>query len=174
MEEWKQLENYSVYEVSNTGKIRSTNYKRSGKTIELKLSLNKNGYPQTMIKCDDGRYMSKPVHYFITLGWFGMRDDGNDVNHIDGNKQNNNITNLEYCTHQENCQHAVDSGLWKIKHGSTNGNSKLTESDVIAIRHHAANNGRYYGRKMLADKYGVSESHIKDIVTNRRDIWKYV
>lgn len=174
MEKWIKIENFSRYEVSNTGKIRSTNYKNSGKTKELKTSLNPTGYPCTMILKDDGKYVSRPIHYFITLGFYGQREKGIEVNHIDGIKTNNNIDNLEYCTRSENCQHACDTGLWKILHGSLNGNSKLIEQDVIEIREHAANNGRYYGRKMLAEKYNVSEAYIKDIVSKRRNIWKYV
>jgi hypothetical protein len=108
------------------------------------------------------------------LAFYGYREDGLTVNHKDGNKQNNSISNLEYCTRSENCLHAVRTGLWEIKHGSKNGNSKLTESDVIAIRKHANENGRYYGRKKLAEQYNVSEAHIKDIVTKRRNTWKYV
>ncbi len=174
MEKWTKLENYSRYEVSNTGKIRSTNYKNSGKTKELKPSLNPTGYPCTMLQNDDGKYISRPIHYFITLAFFGIRKPKYEVNHLDGDKTNNNINNLEYCTHSDNCQHAVDTGLWEVRNGSKNGNSKLTEQNVLEIREHAANNSRYYGRKMLADKYGVTESHIKAIVRNNGKLWKYV
>ena len=175
MEEiWKKIPSYSRYEASSKGRLRSTNYKNSGKTKVLKPATGKDGYPQTMLQRDDGKYLSKKVHWFVTLTFYGEREEGLTVDHIDGNKQNNDITNLEYVTRSVNCKRAVDNGLWEIKHGSKNGNSKLTESDVIAIREHASNNGRYYGRKMLAEKYGVSEAHIKDIVTKRRNVWKYV
>lgn len=174
MEKWITIQDYSGYEVSNLGQIRSINYKRTGTIRILKPTLNPQGYLCTMIKNDNGKYVSKPIHYFITLGFYGYREKGLTVNHKDGNKQNNSIDNLEYCTLSENCLHAVRTGLWEIKSGSKNGNSKLTEADVIAIREHAASNGRYYGRKQLAIKYGVSEAHIKDIVTNRRNIWKHV
>jgi hypothetical protein len=171
---WKKIKDFSLYEASENGEVRSTNYKRTGKERVLKPAINKKGYPCTMLLRDDGKYISKPIHYFVTLAFFGYRENGLTVNHIDGNKQNNSILNLEYCTRSENCLHAVRTGLWDIKHGSKNGNSKLTEKDVLEIREHAKNNGRYYGRKKLADKYNVSEAHIKDIVTNRRNIWKYV
>lgn len=52
--------------------------------------------------------------------------------------------------------------------------AKLTEHDIKSIRDHAKKSGRYYGRKELADKYGVSEGQIKDIVTRRRNIWPHV
>jgi hypothetical protein len=171
---WIKIKDFSLYEASEDGRIRSTNYKRTGLMKDLKPAINKQGYPATMLLRDDGKYCSKPIHYFITLAFYGYREDGLTVNHKDGNKQNNSISNLEYCTRSENCLHAVRTGLWEIKHGSKNGNSKLTESDVIAIRKHANENGRYYGRKKLAEQYNVSEAHIKDIVTKRRNTWKYV
>lgn len=74
-------------------------------------------------------------------------------------------------TISENIRHAYKNGLIKARRGSSNGNSKLSEQDVKDIRDHAKKSGRYYGRKKLAEKYGVSEAHIKDIVTKRRDIW---
>lgn len=170
---WTTIENFSNYMVSNTGLIKSLNYKRTGKEQVLIPSDN-GGYLQTMIKGDDSKYYSRKIHNLITLGFIGVKPKDYTVNHKDGNKLNNHINNLEYCTRSENCLHVVRTGLWDIKHGSKNGNSKLTEQDVLEIRNHAKNTGRYYGRKMLAEKYNVSEGHIKDIITNRRNIWKYV
>jgi hypothetical protein len=170
---WKTIKNFSGYMVSNTGLLKSLNYKRSGKEQILKPSDN-GGYLQTMIKGDDGKYYSRKIHNLITLGFIGVKPKDYTVNHKDGNKLNNHIDNLEYCTLSENCLHAVQTGLWEIKHGSKNGNSKLTEQDVLDIRTHVKNSGRYYGRKALAEKYGVSEAHIKDIISKRRNIWKYV
>jgi hypothetical protein len=173
--QWKTIKGFSNYEASNTGLIRSLDYKRSGKVQILKPAKSKDGYLKTMLKSDDSKYHSKPIHYFITLAFFGEREKGLEVNHIDGNKDNNNIKNLEYCTHSKNCLHAIKNKLWEIKSGSKNGNSKITEQDVIDIRNYVANCGkRYYGRKALAEKYNISEAHLKDIVNKRRNIWKYV
>ena len=61
--------------------------------------------------------------------------------------------------------HAYKTGLRISAHGSKNGNSKLNENDIVEIRKVASESGRYYGRKKLAEKYNVSEAHIKDIVT---------
>jgi hypothetical protein len=53
--------------------------------------------------------------------------------------------------------------------------AKITDQDVKEIRDHARNfSVRYYGRKELALKYGISEGHIKDIVTKRRNIWPHI
>lgn len=171
---WKFIPGFSMYQASNTGKLRSLNYKRTGKTKEFKPAIS-GGYLKTMLQDDNGKYRSKVVHYFVTLAFFGGRDGNQSVNHKDGNKMNNSIDNLEYCSISENILHAYNHDLINPKRGTLNGMAKLTEQDVAEIRNHAASHpGRYYGRKSLAIKYGVSQAHIKDIVTKRRNIWPHV
>ena len=60
-----------------------------------------NGY----VYCNAGQ-----VHRLVARAFFGNKE-GFDVNHKDGNKQNNTISNLEWCTHKENMQHAFRTGL---------------------------------------------------------------
>ena len=171
---WKTIPNFSNYESSNTGFLRSINYKRSGKKVILKPSESR-GYLKTMLKRDDNKYKSWNVHNFIMLSFKGPKQKGQEVNHIDGNKLNNNINNLEYCTRSENMKHAFDNGLATPKKGELNPSSKLTSDDVKEIRAYVKSKKdqgiRFYGRKKLAEKYNISESHIKDIVSKRRDIW---
>jgi len=156
------------------GEIRSLNYKRTGKTKVLKPAINKDGYCATMLQRDDKKYCSWKIHRWIALTFLGPRPDGLQVNHKDGNKQNNAVENLEYITHSENVQHSFDTGLQKPKRGTMNGQAKITENDVREIRAYAKENGPYYGRDELAQKYGISSAHVKDIVNRRRDIWPHV
>lgn len=170
----KQIPNYSRYSVSEDGKIYSTNYKNSGKTKELNPSTSKDGYPQTMLQRDDGKYCTKKVHWFIALAFLGERGQGLEVNHKNGIKTDNRISNLEYVTRSENVKHAYENGLAKRFHGSSNHFSKLTEKDVLEIRAHVKNSPtRHYGRKELAKKYGISEGHLKKIV-NSKDVWNHI
>jgi len=173
MEKWKTIPNYSRYEASTLGNIRSTNYKNSGKTKVLKPALS-GGYLKTMLQRDDGKYCSFTVHKWIAATFLGDKQKGMEINHKNGIKTDNSVSNLEYCTRSENVQHAFDAGLIEPKRGSRNGMSKLTEDDVNSIRMHAHKSGRHYGRAKLAKKYGVSEGQIKDIVTRRRNIWPHV
>jgi hypothetical protein len=168
MEIWKVIPNFSKYEASSLGRLRSLNYKRTGKVKVLKPSVT-GGYLKTMLQMDSGKYSSRYVHKFVTITFLGECKSGLEVNHKDGNKLNNSISNLEYVTKSENIKHAYDTNLINPKVGSLNGMSKLTENDVIFIREHARNNGRYYGRKVLAEKFGVSECTIKEVVTRRRN-----
>lgn len=174
MEEWKEIPNFSRYEASTKGRLRSTNYKNSGKTKLLKPADGGDGYLKTMLQNDQGGYNSWGVHKWVALAFLGEKPDGLEINHIDGIKTNNAPDNLEYCTRSENLLHAYENGLLDTKRGSKNGMAKLTEKDVIEIREHAKNGGKRYGRQKLADRYGVSSAHIKDIVNGRRGIWSHV
>jgi hypothetical protein len=107
----------------------------------------------------------------MALTYFG-KHDGLQVNHKNGIKHDNRLCNLEIVTRGQNIKHAYDNGLIKPKKGELNGNSKLTEQQVKEIREYVANfNGRYYGRKELAKKYNISEAHLKDIISRRRNVW---
>jgi hypothetical protein len=166
---WVTVEGFSRYEVSNTGVIRSMNYKNSGRVVDLSPCTDKKGYLKTVLLADTGKYVNVTVHR-VVISNFKEKVEGKDyINHIDGVKSNNHIDNLEWCTISENMLHAYANGLMIKKVGSSNGNSKLKEHQVKAIRESAAAGGRYYGRKDLALKYGVSECTIKEVVTRRKN-----
>lgn len=169
MEIWKPIPNFSRYEASSLGNLRSINYKNSGKTKQLKPALSKDGYMKTMLLCDNKKYSSWTVHLFIAITFFGAKEKGFEINHKDCNKANNSIDNLEYCTRSENIKHAYKNNLITPKVGSLNGMSKLNEQQVYEIREHAKNNGKNYGRKNLAVKYNVSECTIKEVVNRRKN-----
>ena len=144
------------------------NYKRTGKIKILKPAAGPDGYLQTMLLHDTGKYKTFKVHKWIAITYHGPVPDGKEVNHKDGIKTNNAASNLEYLTHAQNIQHAFDNGLMKPKRGSLNGMAKLNEQQVREIRAIAKCGHRYYGRKELAEKYGVSQCTIKEVVSIRR------
>jgi len=174
METWKAIPNFSRYEASTEGRLRSLNYKNSGKKKVLKPADGGDGYLKTMLLNDQGKYKSWGVHKWVAFAFLGEREEGMEINHIDGVKTNNAPSNLEYCSKSENLKHAYRENLIIAKRGSLNGKAKLTEKDVAEIRDHAKKNAPRYGRKELAIKYGVSDAQIKDIVNRRRNIWPHV
>lgn len=118
MEEvWKDIPGFEgLYQISNLGRVRSLDrYDRLGRFHAgqirsakdngcgyLTLPLKRNGV-QTMVL----------VHRMVAMAFVPNPNGYNNVNHKDGNKQNNRADNLEWCTQSQNIKHAVDTGLHK-------------------------------------------------------------
>lgn len=169
IEIWKKANSYSNYEVSNLGRLKTFNWKGSGKEAILKPALDKSGYLRTVLKGDNGISKTIKVHR-IVLNSFNPTNEVLEVNHINGIKNDNRIENLEWCTRKQNIQHCIDNNLQYVLRGEEVGNSKLTENQVIEIRKKFI--PRYYSRTKLAKEYNVSEATIKDIIYNRT--WKHI
>ena len=100
---WKDIQGYEgLYQVSNTGRVRSLNYKRTGKTKILKQNTTKRGYKRVTL-CKKGE---KPypyyVHRLVAQAFIQNPNNLPQVNHKDEDKQNNTVWNLEYCTQKYN------------------------------------------------------------------------
>ena len=105
MEVWTPARGYQGYSVSDEGRIRNDKTGRILKQFDnthgyLHLTMQQNKRPRTVA-----------THRLVADSFMGGDHVGLDVNHIDGNKHNNHISNLEYCTRKENIRHAFDTGL---------------------------------------------------------------
>lgn len=107
-EQWKVIDGFDLYEVSNTGKVRSNDrYITNGigtflkKGRILKPIDNGTGHLKVELK-QDGRTRREYVHRLVAFAFIPNPDGKPFVNHIDNNPANNNVENLEWCTHQEN------------------------------------------------------------------------
>lgn len=100
-EVWKQVSWTPKYMVSNLGNVKNA---ITGK--QLAGSVNNKGYIRYDL-CIDGKRVAKAGHRLVAEAFLPKVDGKVYVNHIDGNKTNNRIDNLEWCTCQENSQHAV-------------------------------------------------------------------
>jgi hypothetical protein len=109
MEIWKPVLGYEKeYEVSNLGNVRSLNYNKKG-YIKLLSKYNCSGYDAVKLT-KNGVQKRWLVHRIVMYSFFGKKQNL-DINHKNGNKKDNNINNLEYCTRSYNVQHAYDNGL---------------------------------------------------------------
>lgn len=108
-------------------------YNRHGK---MHWKINENGYANICLRRDNKSYYFK-VHRLVMLNFGKLVLFRNDINHIDGDKLNNHISNLEWVTRSENIKHAYDTGLRKARHayGETNPNAKYSDEIVRQILH---------------------------------------
>ena len=111
MEIWKSILGYeNLYEISNLGNVKSLNYNHTGKPKLLAFKHHKSGYLTVML-CNNGVNKNKSVHVLVAEAFIENSNNCPCVNHIDGNKQNNNVLNLEWVTYSQNTQHAINTGL---------------------------------------------------------------
>lgn len=104
---WKDIKGYEgLYQASNFGNIRLLNNNK-----HLKQGILSKGYLRVTLSKKS--FLS---HRIIATTFIPNPDNKKCVNHIDGNKLNNNVNNLEWCTHSENMQHAWDNGLHSKNH----------------------------------------------------------
>lgn len=152
--EWRVAGNYR-YSVSNDGLVKNN---KSGRILSPGVV---RGYFCVTLSKGSLRATVR-VHRLVAALFLGKCPVGMQVNHKDGNKQNNRIENLEYVTPQGNTIHAWSKNL-------CSGNSKNTKAQVLEIRKLTA---RGASRKALAKKFKLDISSICDIHTRRT--WKKV
>ncbi len=142
-----------------------------GKYRELKPNIV-NGYKRITF-CRNNKIKSVPLHRLLLTTFVEKRPEGMESRHLDGNKLNNNLSNLRWGTRLENGKDRVTHGT--SLQGKKNPNAKLKEQDVIKIREMVKNNWKKNGSrggrcKEIAKMFGVSVSSICRIVKEER--WK--
>jgi len=183
-EVWKDVKGYEgIYKVSNFGRVKSLDreiapnnrapYWRKGKIC--KQSKSNLGYMTVGFTVNNVK-VNKYVHRLVAEAFITNVNNYPQVNHIDCDKTNNRINNLEWCTNSQNQIHASKNGLNKLHlhrvaySGEENGRSLLTKEQVLEIKK------KYipykYSAKKLAKEYKVSESCITHILNNTS--WKKI
>lgn len=148
------------YSVSNMGRVKRTSQVNNGPSYAGKVLTcppNREGYRALTLCVTKHRHTAR-VHVLVMRAFVGPRPPGATINHLDGDKLNPRLDNLEYCTLQANALHARRT-LGKCV-GSLNGASKLHESDIPAIRARLAA-GEF--QRVIARDYGVSQVTISHI-----------
>lgn len=129
MEIWKNIDGFeNLYKISTYGRIKSLgNGKSTNSTTKqeriLKTNYSSTGYEKAkLFKNGKRHYFS--IHRLVALNFLSNDLNKKEVNHKDGNKQNNNVSNLEWVTASENQLHAFKHGLQKSKMGKDHIQSK--------------------------------------------------
>ena len=106
MEVWLPIKEFPNYEVSSEGRVRNSD------GFILHPGINNLGYPVVSLSDGQRRY-TRSVHRLVALAFYDTDGKSLVVDHIDGNKQNNHISNLEFCSSGENNSRAYKTGLKK-------------------------------------------------------------
>lgn len=151
LEIWADVSGYEgLYQVSSYGMVRSKN-----KVLSPWCSM---GY-STVALSSMGKARSYSVHRLVAKAFIENPHNYPIVNHIDGNSQNNNVKNLEWCTRSHNTKHAWDHGLIQR-------NSRLDWVDVLLIRDF--NRRKMVSQRDLSDMFSVSQRSINQIINYKR------
>lgn len=132
-------------------------------------SINSRGYLAVSIYTDARERTTQRVHQLVAAAFLGTRPPGMQINHINGNKSDNRVENLEYVTRSENVHHSYDVLGAKKPKGVINGNARLTPEIVQEIRRKRADG---FSSRALADLYAIDRSHVNGLV--RRRFWDHV
>lgn len=176
---WKPIpQTNGLYLISNKGRLKSVERvtkapkgaTRIHKEIIRKLVLNSNGYYSINILIDQ-KLQTFRVHRLMAEAFIPNPENKEQVNHINGIKDDNRLENLEWSTRSENALHSyrvIGNKVTPLR-GEMNGNAKLTAEDVLEIRrvHSITKNATE-----IARRYGVHHSLISNIVNGK--LWKHL
>lgn len=147
---WKDIEGYEgLYQVSNLGRVKRLKGKYRKSERILKQGINKQGYLLVCL-CKDNTHKMGRVHRLVAQAFIPNSENKPQVNHIDEDKTNNNVDNIEWMTAKEN-----------NNHGSRNVRSAISKGTKIkAIDIATGECNEYYSIHECARELGLSHSNI--------------
>lgn len=171
-EKWKKIKDYEeLYEISEKGEVRTLCdhfvrnrlYKKKGDIVAV--CNGAYGYNVCSLRKNGVNKMFK-LHRLLAQAFIPNPENKPQINHIDNNRKNNKLENLEWCTNTENEQHKIKQK--RHPHGETHYEAKLKNSDVLFIREYSSESPI----NDLVKKYNLSRSHIDNIRMGRK--WKHL
>ena len=165
-EKWKAIDGYEgLYEVSNTGKVRSFKKSRKGHIL---VPAATRGYDSVGLCSGDGSKTTVLVHRLVATAFVPNPNGYKEVNHKDENKKNNNADNLEWCTRAYNMSFKTA----RVRQGVSCGKPvEQMTIDGIAV-------ALYSSAEMAGKILGIDASSIHKCCKNKRDHaagykWRY-
>ena len=164
VEEWRSVPGYDRYEVSTFGRIRSIDFvdsigrKHTGKM--LRQSTDGKGNYLYVTLTVSGMRRKEAVHRIVASAFIGNTEGYNEINHIDEDKKNNAVWNLEWCSRSYN------NGYAGRRNGEGNPSAKLKEHEARYIKEHPEE-----GTTALSKKFGISPAQTSAIIHGTRWAW---
>lgn len=155
-EEWKLVDGHPDYRIGTSGRFQS---KKRGQWRDLKPSPDGSGYLQAFMSEDGIRYTRK-VHKLMQDAFFEPDPDRPEINHINGNKLDNRLCNLEQCSRLENMRHACETKLFVRPE-----NSGVPKKRVMIVETGAI----YDSEHACAKAIDGSQGNISECLAGRRN-----
>lgn len=167
--EWKPIKDFNGYFINELGEVKSVRSFRGTREIILKGSVNQQGYKIiSMIK--NGKVYTKTLHRLLMVTFKENKDNLSCINHIDGNKSNNNLDNLEWCTYGHNEKEAYRLGLKE---------SRIKEKEIVQLTKDYVIENFWKSSNEIQRQLGYSSGNICKVCNGNRKsaygyIWRYV
>lgn len=169
IEEWRDIIGYEgLYQVSNIGRVKtmarlhreSRPYMKQERLMNP--PVNSVGYPQVCLY-KDKKGVIQSVHRLVATVFLERKPEHQVINHIDGNKLNNHVDNLEWCTYGHNQAHAIRTGLIRIYRGESHYASKVSDAQRLEI-HNLCKSG--IAQHKVGAMFGIGQQAVSKIVQN--------
>ena len=175
-EVWKEIEGLEgIYSISNLERVKSLSRTRNirpnrlcgVKERILKPFIAKTGYKVYNLRTKENKSKTYLLHRLIGTAFIPNPENNNCINHIDGNKLNNDINNLEWCTKGDNNRHAYYTGLQKT--GVNHHQAKFTESQIISVM----SMSKTHSRKEIAEYHNIDLRSVYYLIGRHSKPLKY-
>ena len=164
------INGFDDYSVTEDGRIYShrriiNNQHFGGRFLKKRLNLE-GYYKVTLMK--NRKPFEKKVHRLIAECFIPNPNNKPCINHKDGNKQNNQISNLEWVTYKENTAHAIKHGLFVFADPNLpRVNRKLDKEQIKEIFENYQENSQNKGLNFFANKFGLSTSAVSNLLKGK-------
>lgn len=177
---WRDIKDYEgLYQVSNTGKIKSLdrkvwNYIKKGKIIKTHIVVDY----EYVVLYKNKTQKNYRVHRLVANAFILNPNNYKEVNHIDGNKLNNNVSNLEWCSRSQNLKHAYKNNLRKPLNKGLFYNKNYNSKSVIQYDKNKKIIKKWDCIKRASDELKINEGDIVSCCKNKLKtaggyIWEY-
>lgn len=176
---FRAYQEFPKYEIGDDGSVYSLDFNHSKTRKALKQYSNEDGYKYVFLVVDGKRY-KRLCHRLVAISFIPNPENKPQVNHKNGIRFDNDVTNLEWVTSKENTIHGYRSNGRKVSEkqkqimserarGAGNPKAKLNESIVLSIRRLRA---KGISVKEVSERHGISRAQVSSIATGRT--WKHI